>query len=310
MNVFTGTYKEFDYDGYKILIGVETITPKKAKRIWQSRAPNRPISAGHLRKMKADIMTGQFDSNAVPLIFNKSGKLEDGGHRIQMIIATGKTKEMICIRGIKSSQLKYSMDQNAKGRSVGDWLAQNGEINCSCLAAALARLWFYVKMRRYSETGGTVSAKRWFNTRQASTLLNHHPNIRKYVALATKLWREEEPKLLGPGPIAYLWYIFAEIDEKKANKFFSILRDGMESEDKHPVYLLRRRLVRSAYATSISNRLTAEIKTRLVIMAWNCFVADNQMSHFRSALGSKFPVIRDENGKEFPITLEGKNSVK
>lgn len=79
----------------------ETITPEKAKEYLTHNTNNaRKLSRIKAQQYAADIISGKWQENGEPIIFDEDGVLKDGQHRLFAVIIAGKPISALVVRGI------------------------------------------------------------------------------------------------------------------------------------------------------------------------------------------------------------------
>lgn len=117
--------------------GFYTITALFAERILQTRNQrNRPLSRHKMGQLCSDMANGDFRTNGESIIFDSSGNLSDGQHRLTACQSTGKSIVANVVFGVMAETQK-TVDQG-KGRNAGDAIHLEGHKNGN-IVAAIAR---------------------------------------------------------------------------------------------------------------------------------------------------------------------------
>ena len=81
-------------------LSLEKVTPDTAQ-MWLTKMPkNRNIRPGDVARYARDMSSGKWGLAGDPVRFDKDGNLIDGQHRLQAIIRSDTTQEMVVIRGL------------------------------------------------------------------------------------------------------------------------------------------------------------------------------------------------------------------
>ena len=121
---------------------VMTITPAEAT-LWldTKNSKNRPISENAVAKYAQEMKEGRWWLNAQPIIFNRSGQLANGQHRLLACIRANKPFETVVTYGMEDEAFDTIDDCNS--RSLADVLHIKGEAGSLLLSAGLRFLWIY-----------------------------------------------------------------------------------------------------------------------------------------------------------------------
>lgn len=126
-------------------ISIETVTPQTAALMLQSNGVNRPLTKAYVERYASDIKRGVWPNDGSPIRFASSGRLLDGQHRLNAVIAAGVSIDAVIIRGLDEDAFKTIDTGKARGGS--DILGISGYKN-SNVAASICGAWIY-----YSRTG-------------------------------------------------------------------------------------------------------------------------------------------------------------
>ena len=218
---------------------VMTITPQEAS-LWldTKNSKNRPISENSVAKYSQEMLQGRWRLNAQPIIFNKSGQLANGQHRLLACVRANTPFETVVTYGMDDDAFDTIDDCNT--RSLADVLHIKGEASSILLAAGVRFLWEYAT--------GQIEHKDLRKGRIATKLLleatpDKHRKITTSVKFYSMLKARPGGLMIPAGMAIGLHYLFSLIEEKKADEFFSRLQSGLELTDDNPVYILRARLI-------------------------------------------------------------------
>jgi len=256
---------------------VETITPKKAKELLESQAEmQRPISPLHVRALSHAIDEGEWDYNGETIKIDKNGKMLDGQHRCQAVIASGKSIKTLVVYGLEP-KVFTTIDQRAKARGIGDMLRIRGESSTPQLAAALKQLWVY--------QNGYKKDMRWgeLTMNEVYGFLEQHIEIRDSI-----VWGGRVKKFVQPAVASMCHYIFANKHEKMADEFFTKLQTGENLSERSPILVLRNRLLWNKLSSKA--KLPGKQMIAMFIQAWNRFREKKPTKELRGVKsGQKMP---------------------
>lgn len=245
---------------------VMTVTPEEA-RLWldTKNSKNRPISENAVAKYSQEMKQGRWRLNGQPIIFNKTGQLANGQHRLLACVRANTTFETVVTWGMEDEAFETIDDCNT--RSMADVLHIRGESSPNLLSAGLRFLWLYVKgeIEHKDLRRGQVCTKPLL---QAT--LEKNPKIRDSVKFYNLLKARPGGLLISAGMAIGLHYLFSLVDEKKADEFFNRFQSGLELTDDNPVYILRNKIIAAQKDTS--TMLTNSARYYYMVMTWNAYV--------------------------------------
>lgn len=118
-------------------VSVQDVTPKLAERWLGKNDRNRHIRQRSVDSYARDMENGQWRLTGEAIKFSRTGRLLDGQHRLLAVVQSGRTVQMVVVKGLED-KVQEVIDSGA-ARTVGDALRMRGEGLYSSLAAA-ARL--------------------------------------------------------------------------------------------------------------------------------------------------------------------------
>lgn len=116
---------------------VAEITPGVAKRLLERNPENRHISIPAVGKLVRDIDAGHWQFNGESIVVARGGELNDGQHRLQAVLNTGKSIRSVMVFGV-DRDTRETLD-TGKARNLADWLGLHGVKNATTVAA-MARM--------------------------------------------------------------------------------------------------------------------------------------------------------------------------
>jgi len=246
----------------------EIFSPERAQTIIEAQLKNRKLTESHAREIAGAMSRGEFrPGNGESIKFMVDGSLGDGQHRLRAIVISGISQELAVVYN-QTEEDALTWD-NGKRRTMADSLSRENERSYAALASSL--VWY----RRVTE--GRV----WLNTKYSRTQLHEtlevNPGLRKSVAFGVSV------SFLAPsGLCTALHRAFGDINEEKANEFFSVMATGERLESGDAVFVLRDVLIRDR-AKRHENRLRPPQIALLVAKAWNAFVIGKKIRMLRGA---------------------------
>jgi len=248
-----------------------TITPKEAV-LWldTKNAHNRPISQSTVERYTQEIKAGRWKSNGQSIVFSKSGQLLNGQHRLKAVVAANKPIDCLIVWGVEDDTFDTIDDGNK--RSLGDVFAIKQEYKPLLLSAGVRFLWVYStgQIETRDLRRGQVATKPLLEK-----TLDRHPGLRQSTRFYATLKARPGGLLVPAGMAIGLHYLFALVDEKKADEFFNVLQSGIGLTEGHPILILRARLI--AGQKESSTKLTNSAIYFYTVTTWNAFVSDNPL---------------------------------
>ena len=110
---------------------VETITPQMAAAYLKANTDNyRRLNRQKVNQYASDIKNGLWQLNGETIVFDESGKLKNGQHRLAGIVAAGVPAKSIVVRGIADEVNIYDsgMTRSVKQISSANGIEVNGII--------------------------------------------------------------------------------------------------------------------------------------------------------------------------------------
>jgi hypothetical protein len=269
-----------------------TISPTEAA-LWldTKNSNNRPVSQSTVDRYIQEIKSGRWKTNGQPVIFSKSGWLMNGQHRLKAIVAANKSIETLIVWGIDDDA--FDTIDDGSQRSLGDVFAIKGEGNPKLLGSGVRFLWVYAtgQIATRDLRKGKIATKPLLEQ-----TLERHPGLRQSTKFYAMLKSRPGGLLIAAGMAIGLHYLFALVDEKKADEFFNVLQSGVGLTEGHPILLLRARLISGKKEASMN--LTSLAIYFFTVTTWNAFVSDQPLKRLAVVQDAPPPEI-DNLPKKF-----------
>ena len=250
---------------------VTTISPKEAA-LWldTKNAHNRPISQSTVDRYVQEIKAGRWKLNGQSICFSKNGNLMNGQHRLKAIVAANKSIESLVVWGVDDDVFDTIDDGNK--RSLADVFSVSGEQNPALLSSGVRFLWVYAtgQIETRDLRKGTIATKPILEA-----TLKKHPMLRHSTKYYSLLKSRPGGLLVSAGLAIGLHYLFALVDEKKADEFFNVLQSGIGLTEGHPILILRARLIQGQ--KEASTKLTNSAIYFYVVTTWNAYASDQPL---------------------------------
>jgi hypothetical protein len=213
-----------------------------------------------------------------PIRFNANGRLLDGQHRLNAIVKSGVTQQILVVTGIASEAFKV-MD-TGKNRNAKDVFKINN-VPYDSQVATSTRLVLNLK-RGVNASAEKVSHSELLEFYEA------HEGILDCVKKSESLYKEFS-RILTWNNISGFMYLFSEKSVTDSEQFFHKLCTGLDLSIDSPIYVLRKRLMLDAVNVQ---KLPRTDKQALIIKAWNNYRKDNKIKYLKwTKENEKFPTI-------------------
>lgn len=255
---------------------IEHISPTMAAQYLAQNTMNRPVRPAVVRDFAEAIKRGEWKMNGEPIKFASDGRLLDGQHRLNAIIASGVSINAAIIRGLDAAVFD-TLDQGKK-RTGGDILAIAGEKNTNILAAVLRTIISIEKGGVFGRNTTTV---------QIEDALVRWPSARKW----TNEYNGNKAKAFATSCVPAVMTMAAERHgDGPSERFMDGLGSGANLDARSPVLTLRERLIESH--TNRIRKLSTVVLCAYTIKAWNAYLKGRPLGLLRFKPGEEeFPTI-------------------
>lgn len=218
-----------------VTVSIERIGPDRAAEYMKRNTRNRPLNKRYGLQLSDVMSEGDWWMNGETIIFAADGTLLNGQHRLWAILSSGVAVDVMVVRGIDEDAFK-TLDGGRK-RTVGDALSLQGEKGGNQLAAAVAAVFAYARVRGQVASHTFIAFKKC-TPMMCDRVLSKHPGIRNSVQEMNRnsLFRNQ----LGVA----LHYLFSTVNVGLASQFADILATG-DSDIGRPFVVFRECLVRN-----------------------------------------------------------------
>ena len=130
------------------------LSPSRARALLSVNPDNRVINERAVETYARDIVAGRFPFNGQPVILADTGELNDGQHRCEAVIRTGRGYETLFVAGVPRAT-RTTIDMG-KARSTGDFLHMHGIPYANHISNAASMLYAYEEGLLIGETRGVT----------------------------------------------------------------------------------------------------------------------------------------------------------
>ena len=257
---------------------VVQMTPQLAEKILENNRLNRPLRSGRVERYAKDMKEGRWEQNGETIKMTDGGDLLDGQHRLFAVIEAEVSVPMLIIEGL-DAKVMPTIDTGAS-RSYGDVLSIRGNKNTLVTASILRWLyWYFANPRPTNPMSASISHGQ----------LDEFAEFHKDVPERASEIASSKAKRFAPASILGFAYTLAyRVDAGKAGAWLSLLDTGAGLEERHPVYLLRERLVANRMAKA---KLQPVDVAALMIKSWNNFYTGARPKVLRWSVEEQFPDV-------------------
>lgn len=261
----------------KATVQVTTLTPALAALLLDRNTENRRINQRLVDTFAIDIGGGRWSLNGEPIVISDTGELNDGQHRCQAVVDTGRSIETVMVIGV-SRDSRSTLDQG-RARSIGDYLGMDGHTDPVVLGATAGYLWSYRNRGRiYSGGVGKIGIATKGEVRE---IVRANPGLARSVAIAGS-----KAAAVGGRPlVAFCHFLFSGIDRAAGDEFFVALMDGAGLKAGHPILYARNRLINER------GRLGRQEKAELLFKTWNAWRRGENVSRLLLVGSDVLPVL-------------------
>lgn len=258
----------------------EVITQDRAVELLGRNTMNRPLSRGHVERLRAAQVRGEWELNGSTIKISKSGRLLDGQHRLTACVESGIPFETLVVYGLDESTFA-TIDVGSKIRKVSDVLAIESGVNMKNVAAALAVLHQFREQQEVSMSGDRPGGRYAFSVAVAREMLEKHPGIVDATVASNnlKIWRNAQ--------CSALTYLFSLVDQRLSEDFIEVLRNG-SSDIRRPFNLFREGLIGMRTTSQTPNKRAAAARA---IKAFNAELNGRSVGLLVWRLNEEFPLI-------------------
>ncbi|MBW6531911.1 hypothetical protein KZ820_14310 [Sphingomonas sp. RRHST34] len=231
-------------------------SPPLAKALLDLNGGNRSVRTTKVAQYAADMAAKQWTLNGEPIIISKDGQLNDGQHRCLAIIDANTTVQLALMFGIER-ETRLTVDQGS-ARSAGDFLAMEGVVNASAVAAIARMVLAYERAQGAGLTGHQYITSAEVRARVATD---------KDLAEAATFGHTNSgySRSFAAGSlIGFAYYELARVNRQLAHDFLERVCRGDNLAIGSPAHTLREKLI-------AAGRTPRDRKLAMIFKAWNFY---------------------------------------
>lgn len=244
-------------------ITVEKVTPAMAAQLLGTMSGNRQLRMRMVNRYAREMIAGKWQLNGESIKVSHQGKLIDGQHRLNAVIQSGVSVQMVVIRGVDAAAfltLDTGVSRNYHDATTiagRDWLPEAGSI---------ARWWM-----KYERGVTTTAAKVAPSHQEMDDMIARHPGIPESARFIKSL--RVVQNRCGAGVQGFVHAFASEkYDREMADSFMQDLNDGASLVKGSPIYALRQRLIDYSERKPLAEHVLA-----ITIKVWNAWMNGETM---------------------------------
>lgn len=232
---------------------IVTVEPALAKSLLERNEANRNINEKLVAKIADDIRGGYWELNGETIIIAKDGQLNDGQHRLNGVVAAGKSIQTLMFFGAERDS-RFTVDVGTQ-RTTGDFLGMEG-VKYANFVAAAARLHWAHRRHIYAIGGDVAPTKQCIRAEYWSRSKIFDKSIEQ---LHSKF-----ALMTGFSALSCAYVILHDINSARAIEFFDKLISGENLKRGDAILGLRARLIECR-----EEKLRSWEKLEMILRYWN-----------------------------------------
>lgn len=260
------------------------LTPELAEKWLGHNVGNRNLRRQKVQQYARDMREGNWHTSGQAVQFDWNGRLVDGQHRLEAVIESGITIEVLVVKGL-DPRAREVIDTGAK-RTASDALKFAGHTQDATLLAAVARI-ADARENGYLRTAMATSVPQLSNS-DVIAWVELNPEVSSAVLLSRRTGKAIN---IQPSVWAYCLHELQKVDVGKANEFAESIAD-MRLEGKGDP---RKTLLDIFHRAATGQRRKPGVAEAIYIVfrAWNAWGTGQQLTQI-------IPGKSDTGGNEIP----------
>ncbi len=252
---------------------IKKVSPAMAKKWLEKNENNRNVSIRTVSRYAKEMQNGGWKSNGDPIRFDTDGNILDGQHRLLAIVKADKAAELLVVEDLPREV--FDTIDIGKRRSAADCLGIIGtDKSPQQVAAAIRAITLYERKGLYMSN--TVNSQ--VENREITARFNIEP------AMVTEIYNglgfPMVKRLMTPSLAGAFFYLLGKKDADKRDEFFIILDSGNAGDARHPILVLRERLIRDRTG---GTRPMQNYMANLATMGWNAFREGRRIANIKAS---------------------------
>lgn len=256
---------------------VVTLTPLLAQLLLERNPINRPISKHNAMSLGSDMASGRFRFNGASIVLSNTGKLNDGQHRCQQVLATKVPIRTVIAFGA-DDEARFTND-TGKSKSASNLLHMKGRKYTHALAAAIN---YYLQW----QTAGFIAYGGGTQVPTKAQIVNAADEL-KGIDKSVEFTADSMKTVRSHAVLAFCHFVFKRrAGVEAADEFIRKLIEGDGLRKGDAIHYCRNRLL------GLDRGYTSNDRCELIFKCWNKWRQGGQVSTFRFT-GSKLPKVEN-----------------
>jgi hypothetical protein len=274
-----------------ITYGIEVIDRQRALEYLSKNKDNRHVSPSWVRDLANRQKRGEWMFTGDPIRFDWDGWLRDGQHRLRMVEQTGKSIQVLVVRGLDPKC--FMVLDSGKKRGLDTVLEINNYPHFKALSTIAPAVWSY--LANLTTTG--VSNQMYVD------FLKDHKDISEAVNFYQGRKKDDGVSLIGyPEPLTVAYYLLCQIDPSEGQEFITKIMYGNDTSGIR--LTLRNTLAKWWGTVPRTSRPPYRAALYVIIQSWNQFKAGKETKdQIRTPTAEKLRSPRTIIPEPFPRTL-------
>jgi len=271
-----------------------TITKDQAKEYLTKNKKNRRLNPNTVLQFSRMMNRGEWLQSPQPIAFDTEKWLLDGQHRLHAFLKSELT-ELNIDMALNQDPAVFAVLDTGKKRSGADALSVEGYRNTAYLASAAKFLFLYDQ----GVEDECLNVTRDVTNQQVLATMNNNPELAYSVDLMAAI-RSKNKFMVEPSFVAFLHYVYSEVDKAKAEDFVMKYGSGLGLKENDAIHHLRKH-----FMADLNSRKKMPVieKRALLIKTFNYHMKGIEVTRLRWRVYSnekgektrvdKFPTILD-----------------
>lgn len=260
-----------------------TVTPQMAQKFLELNEGNRTLSQNRIDSYAYEMKRSNWRLTGESIIFDKSGKLRNGQHRLHACIQSGTPFVTQITEGVESDTFKY-MDIG-KTRTHADVLSIEGITNPTAMSTMTRAIINYKNGTHHQMANGYSRGNKFIAPSDTSDFVKK--NLRSLEASYTIAFKGKP--LVSSATLGALHFLFKAKYPAQADEFCSRFIDGVNLTKTSAITILRDKLIDDMKR---SRRMDQTERIALMIKAFNFFREGKQIKLLKwNRITETFPQI-------------------
>lgn len=244
-------------------VSLETWTPEKAEEALRNNTKNRPLRKMVVDRFAHEMTLGEWRVNGESIKFDASGRFIDGQHRLNAIVKSGRTIELVTVRDLPAEDSTFATIDVGTKRTTGAILGMTGVKNGPAVASIIR---FHKQVHAASWVHYTPTTQEILNTYQGEH--------QKWDEIARHA--ETLRSIIRKPPFGAFGYLATSRSKEAFNQFYEALKSGAGLQYDSPILALRNYLINGNSLRRSNNEAVRLCEFNACVKAWNHWRSGNK----------------------------------